>query len=375
MTQRRRVTVKPVILTAVAASALSSDVSAFVAPSVDPRRSHVPFPFVGSTLLIRSSSPGLRHRPPMSTKVFMAEVDLPAIEEMRPGEMKKELESYGVSTKSYLEKSELSGALKKARDEGMKPKANRSAPSSPSPSAPSAKSRDERIEEEMKSLQSKKASELKEELQDLGVSTKSFLEKSEFLKALAEARVDGVKASPSGRGGGNDEEGYAEYVDVEVLTDKDAGPRRKGSGQQDARGQGGSPFGSGSPFGGGGSPFGGSMSGMGGIADMLKNMGMGGAAGANPFGGGAAGGANPFGGAAGANPFGDMGGMGNMGDQMGNVQEMMKNPKVQQLMAKAQSNPKFMKAMSECMGNPAAFAKYQNDPEIGGLIKELQKYI
>ena len=40
-----------------------------------------------------------------------------------------------------------------------------------------------------------------------------------------------------------------------------------------------------------------------------------------------------------------------------------------------QSNPKIMKAMQECMGNPAAFAKYQNDPEVGELMNELKKYM
>lgn len=42
-------------------------------------------------------------------------------------------------------------------------------------------------------------------------------------------------------------------------------------------------------------------------------------------------------------------------------------------MAKAQSNPKMMKAMQECMANPAAFAKYKDDPEVGELMNELKK--
>jgi hypothetical protein len=53
----------------------------------------------------------------------------------------------------------------------------------------------------------------------------------------------------------------------------------------------------------------------------------------------------------------------------------MKNPKVMELMMKAQSNPKIMKAMQECMSNPAAFAKYKDDPEVGELVRELQKYM
>merc|ERR1712113_1010064 len=96
--------------------------------------------------------------------------------------------------------------------------------------------------------------------------------------------------------------------------------------------------------------------GMGGIADMMKNM------------GGVGGGANPFGGGAGANPFGS-------GDAMKKAQEMMSNPKVMEIMMKAQSNPKIMKAVQECMGNPMAFAKYKDDPDVGELIRELQKYM
>ena len=203
--------------------------------------------------------------------------------------------------------------------------------------------------------------ELKKELQERGISTKSFFEKSEFVKALAEARVDGIDKKPK--------EGYAEYADVEVLTDDRSGPRPKQKQEEKQDNQGSSPFGGGAnPFGGaaGENPFGGmggmpggmgGMGGMGGIADMLKNMGGMGDTGANPFGGGMP------------------GGMGGMGDAMGKAQELMKNPKVMELMMKAQKNPKMMKAMQECMSNPAAFAKYQNDPEVSELINELKKYM
>ena len=73
------------------------------------------------------------------------------------------------------------------------------------------------------------------------------------------------------------------------------------------------------------------MGGMGGIADMLKNMGgMGGmGGGASPFGGGGAG--NPFAGGA---------------DATGKAQEMMQNPKVRQIMAKAQNNPRIMQILT-----------------------------
>merc|ERR1712071_146573 len=155
-------------------------------------------------------------------------------------------------------------------------------------------------------------------------------------KALAEARVDGVKKSSAA-----DEEGYAEYANVEVLPANDPGPRKKGA----ADSGGNASAGAGNPFEGAGA------------------------------GAGAGAGGNPFGGAAGGNPFGGAGGMGDMVGNMGKAQDMMKNPKVMEIIQKAQGNPKIMKAIQECMGNPAAFAKYQNDPEIGGLINELKKYM
>mmetsp|Transcript_18615 Transcript_18615/g.21371 ORF Transcript_18615/g.21371 Transcript_18615/m.21371 type:complete len:369 (+) Transcript_18615:90-1196(+) len=325
------------------------------------------------------------------------------IESMRAGEIKKELESYGVSTKSFLEKSELVEALEKARADGLKPKSSgtnsntessssndtfftQSSTESSSSKRPSGSSssrsnnsRDERLKEERKKCGQMKARDLRKELEIRGISTKSFFEKSEFVNALAEAIVDGAdKRSDSGTGQkststSSSGEGYAEYSNVEVITDDSAGPRKKKNRDQQQQdpsgGADGNPFGGagGNPFGGaGGNPFGGGTGGgmpggMGGIADILKNMGTGGAAGGatsgNPFGGGM-GGSNPFG-----------------GDMMGKAQEMMKNPKVMELMMKAQSNPKVAKAMQEVMANPAAMAKYQNDPEIAELMRELQKYI
>ena len=242
------------------------------------------------------------------------------LEEMRAGEIKKELESYGIPTKTFLEKMELVEALRKARAEGMTPKASttttssednsRSTTPSPSTSNSSSKLRDERLAEEMEVCKAMKASDLKKELEGMGILTKTLFEKSEFVKALAVARVDGVtkKNSVDNSRSTAGEEGYAEYANVEVLTDDSAGPRKKQTAQPEKKQQ--SPFGGENPFGGGGMP------GMGGIADMLKNM------------GGLGGGASPFGGM-GGNPFG--GG----GDMMGKAQEMLKNPKVREIMAKS----------------------------------------
>lgn len=334
-------------------------------------------------LVARQGSHGFVVAPPVfgaaSSKLFSTANDeeVASVASMRAGEIKKELESYGISTKSFLEKSELVQALERARKEGLKPRAapkaetTTSSTSNSTTSSTSSASRDERIKEELAKCNKMKASELKKELQDLGVSTTSFFEKSEFAKALAEARVDGVKKTTTTTDNG---EGYAEYTDVEVLTDDASGPRQKQSQQQQQQspfGGGASPFGGGgaSPFGGGGgagaNPFGnmGGMGGMGGIADMLKNFG-----GGMP--GGAGAGADPFGG---ANPFG--GGGAGMGDMMGKAQEMMKNPKIREIIGKAQSNPKIMKAVQECMSNPAAMAKYKDDPEIASLLNELQKYM
>jgi hypothetical protein len=303
---------------------------------------------------------------------------------MRAGEIKKELESYGISTASMFEKSELVEALEKARAEGLKPKeqpkkkksrpdtvdAEYTATSSSSTSSSKTQKkveeddkpkdtrpREVRLKEELEKCQAMKAGELKKELQERGISTSSFFEKSDFVKALADARVDGFDK--------REQEGYAEYTEVEVLTDDSSGPRQRSSGSSSQSSSSRrTPFGGGASA--GASPFGG-MGGMGGIADILNGMGMGGAAaGGSPFG---AAGANPFAGM-GANPFGGMG-----GDAMGKAQELMKNPKVMELMMKAQGNPKIMAAMQECMSNPAAFAKYQNDPEVSQLVNELKKYM
>jgi len=369
--------------------------------------------FVSPARTFGTNAFGIASQPPSFSLFAATSTDAEnEVGAMRAGEIKKELESYGISTKSFLEKSELVDALVKARADGLKPKQSAaSSASSPSStdtssstkSSSSTSSREDRLKVEMENCNAMRAGELKKELEERGISTKSFFEKSEFVKALAEARVDNIQRATPGGGssGGVDEEGYAEYANVEVLTDDSSGPRQKSSEQSQQQQSGGNPFGGGgmpggmggNPFGGGGmpggmggNPFGGSagggmpggMGGMGDIADMLKNMGMGGGGGGgagNPFGGAGGGGGNPFGGAAGGNPFGGMGGMGGMGDAMGKAQQMMKNPKVMELMSKAQSNPKIMAAMTECMSNPAAFAKYQNDPEVSEIINELRKYM
>lgn len=312
---------------------------------------------------------------------------------MRVGAIKQELESYGISTRTFLEKTELVDALTSARKEGKTPISTASSSSSSSTTTTSSatetsststatttaptnpEERQKRIKEEQDKCKEMKVGELKSELEFLGVSTKSFFEKSEFVRALAEARVDGVKKSKKKKKRTvSDDNDEVEEVTakVEVITNDSVGPKTKKSRENSSGvgasaggnpfgGGGGSPFG-GMPFGGGG---GGGMGGMdmGNIADMLKGMGgMGGAgaAGGNPF-AGAGGGANPFSGGAG------------MEDAMKAAQQAMSNPKVQQVIAKAQKNPKVMQAVQECMSNPMAMSKYMSDPEVGPILKELQE--
>lgn len=351
----------------------------------------VAFTTIGSSIINRPFSS--HHQ--QSFHLFSSSTDLEdEIKSMRVGEIKQELESYGISTRTFLEKSELVGALITARKEGKTPITSSSSTVSSASTESTAttsttttttapknpEERKQRIQEEMDKCNTMKVGELKSELESLGVSTKSFFEKTEFVRALAEARVDGVTVKKSKkkkrRVASDDDEVEEVTAKVEVITNDNVGPKTKKS-RDNSQGSGGNPFGGagGSPF--GGMPFGGGAGGgpggmdMNNIADMLKNMGgagaAGGGAGGNPF----AGGANPFAGAAGgANPFG--GGAG-MADAMKAAQEAMNNPKVKKVIEKAQKNPKVMQAVQECMGNPMAMSKYMSDPEVGPILRELQE--
>ena len=137
------------------------------------------------------------------------------INSMKAKDIRQELQSYGISTKSFFEKSELVDALVAARKEGKTPVVNGddganssssgTASSGTTTSASSSGSssntnRQERLNQEMEKCKSMKVGELKTELESYGVSTKSFFEKSEFVRAVAEARVDGVKQTSTTAG-------------------------------------------------------------------------------------------------------------------------------------------------------------------------------
>lgn len=158
---------------------------------------------------------------------------LPEISEMKLKDIRQELESYGISTKSFLEKPEYIAALEKARKEGKKPKKDasrsgggRSGSSSSSTkeesgvNGQSGKPREERLREEMEKAKSMSVSDLRKELTSRGIKSNAFFEKSDFVKAYAEAIVDGVKAkSSSSASGGNrrsqEEEYDPSYRDVQ----------------------------------------------------------------------------------------------------------------------------------------------------------------
>jgi len=164
------------------------------------------------------------------------------ISAMRVKEIRQELESYGISTKSFFEKGEMVDALVDARKEGKTPvnggvngdatsattstsstSSSSSSSTSSSTTTSSTADRKEQLEKEMEKCKKMKVGELKKELESYGVSTKSYFEKSEFVRAVAEARVDGPPKSSTGRassGGGSrveDEPRDPSYRDVIVT--------------------------------------------------------------------------------------------------------------------------------------------------------------
>lgn len=145
------------------------------------------------------------HRQYVVMKSAASDTEMEAeINKMRAKEIREELESYGVNTKSFLEKSELADALLAARKEGKTPIKNASSSSSTNGSSTgsSVANRQERLQEEMEKCKSMKVSDLKKELESYGISTKSYFEKSEFVRAVAEARVDGVTKQAGGSSSG-----------------------------------------------------------------------------------------------------------------------------------------------------------------------------
>lgn len=177
---------------------------------------------------------------------------------MGTGEIRKELESYGIQTKSFLEKKEMVAALEAARAAGKTPVNNGSTTettvssnssgnsrsdggASSENSSTNNSSRAERLKVETAKANAMKVGDLKTELQKRGISTASFFEKSEFVKAYAEAVVDGVttaggsgasnnKRSSAGGGTGSssssDEPRDPDYRDVVIQKMTRGDPRQ-----------------------------------------------------------------------------------------------------------------------------------------------------
>lgn len=163
------------------------------------------------------------------------------INAMRLADIKKELDSYGVDSNAFFEKKELVEALVKARQEEWihnefettsppfdttndytgssfdRSMWEASAPSSSTYEDTSKRKkkgwfqsfkdnvtdqfdkgvenigRKARIDLEMAKLKDVKTKDLKKELESYGINTRSFFEKKQMIKVVAEARVDGVK--------------------------------------------------------------------------------------------------------------------------------------------------------------------------------------
>jgi len=53
----------------------------------------------------------------------------------------------------------------------------------------------------------------------------------------------------------------------------------------------------------------------------------------------------------------------------------MGNPRAMAAAQRAMQNPKVAAALADIQRNPASAATYLNDPEISGIIRELQQYL
>lgn len=130
---------------------------------------------------------------------------------MKMRELKDELESYGgvASTRGLFEKKELIKALEAARHEYFLDKlegvttVNESsgsyiqdqptAASSPPTPDRNMATRYDKIQAEMERCKKMKTADLRKELDQYGLNSKGMFEKRDFVRAVAEARVDGMK--------------------------------------------------------------------------------------------------------------------------------------------------------------------------------------
>ena len=134
-------------------------------------------------------------------------LNLPDVSTMKTHDMKKELEKYGMSTRSLFDRSDFEYALLEARKiESAKAKAEATTTTAPakdnafgekeSADPPSTSHShttwQERYDTAVKAATIMKLSKLKEELKIRGVSTKGLFDKDEFVKAYGTAIADNI---------------------------------------------------------------------------------------------------------------------------------------------------------------------------------------
>lgn len=109
------------------------------------------------------------------------------VNDMRTAELKEELESYGVATRGLFEKAELEEALLSARIRLPKPDLEVL-----DSKKKALDTKDELLQAEIKKVSTMKSSQIRKELQNRFNMNTIFFEKSEYILALARARVDEV---------------------------------------------------------------------------------------------------------------------------------------------------------------------------------------
>jgi len=202
---------------------------------------------------------------------------------MKISEIKEELELLGAKTDGISDKKQLEEALSTARHNQRV-----------------SLKRKSRILIEIDSIQKMKISAIKKELQETHNVHTTFFEKSEFVQALAEARVELA-----------DEMEKLSNQETEEASKKGA--------------NGGEHTNNSSMF-----------HNLGGIATTIQNIQL-------------------------------------ITTLLQNAQHVMKDPNFAKILQKAQSNPKIMAALMDCLNNPSNIVKYQSDPEISQLLKDLSK--
>mmetsp|Transcript_17585 Transcript_17585/g.42307 ORF Transcript_17585/g.42307 Transcript_17585/m.42307 type:complete len:258 (-) Transcript_17585:381-1154(-) len=205
----------------VVADGFHSTAHAFVLPSPWSTKRYIARDPISPAMATRSINPIDRPWSTLKMSTLLSDMDMDLkseISSMKTKDIRKELESYGLSTTSYFEKRELVDALAKARreekipieyevDETTAPSSTTFDTSSTSRSSASTPDRKERIKREMEKCLKLKVRELKEELESYGESIKSFIEKSDIARAVAKARIDGpTKSTASGSNSGRVEE-------------------------------------------------------------------------------------------------------------------------------------------------------------------------